>query len=137
MLVQSFNDSDDEVRRTAASCFRWFDGRDLEEYVGLVNRYIESPAFTTQINPLIAALKKTTANIPELTVAACERFFDLAAGDMPNMNAVDTPTVANLVVRAYSQTSDTELRNRCLDLIDRMHLLGSYGLDNVMAGIDR
>ena len=137
MLVQSFNDSDDEVRRTAASCFRWFDGRDLEEYADLVNRYIESPAFTTQINPLIAALKKTTANIPELIVAACERFFDLSAGDMPNMNAVDTHTVTNLVVRAYSQTSNGQIRSRCLDLIDRMHVLGSYGLDSVMADIDR
>ena len=137
MLVQSFNDSDDEVRRTAASCFRWFDGRDLEEYADLVNRYIESPAFTTQVNPLIAALKKTTANVPELIVAACERFFDLSAGDMPNMNAIDTRTVADLVVRAYSQTSDGQIRSRCLDLIDRMHVLGSYGPDSVMADIDR
>ena len=137
MLVQLFNDPDSEVREAAASCFRHFTGRDLGDYVDLVHHYVESPAFTTQVNPLITALEETTANIPELIVAACERFFDLAAGDMPNMNVIDTQSVANLVVRAYSQTSDPQIRNRCLDLIDRMHLLGSYGLDNVMASIDR
>ena len=32
-------------------------------------------------------------------MSAAERFFDLAAGDMPNMNVIDTGSVANLVVR--------------------------------------
>ena len=137
MLVQLFNDPDTEVRETAASCFRRFTGRDLGEYVDLVRRYIASPAFATQINPLITALEETTVNVPELIVVTCERFFDLVEGDMPNMNEIDTHTVANLVVRAYSQTSDGQIARRCLDLIDLMYVLGSYGLDNVMAGIDR
>ena len=137
MLVQLFNDPDSEVREAAASCFRRFTGRDLGEYVDLVRRYIESPAFTTRLNPLIKALEESAASIPDLTVAACERFFKLTAGDTPNMNAIDTRTVANLVVRAYSQTSDRQIKTRCLDLTDRMHVLGSYGLDDVMADIDR
>ncbi len=137
MLVQLFDDPDEDVREAAASCFRRFNGYDLLEYADLADRHIVSAAFTTRVNPLITALKETTANVPELTVAACERFFDLAAGDMPNMNVVDTRSVANLVVRAYSQASDRQVRIRCLDLIDRMHVLGSYGLDNVMADIDR
>ena len=137
MLAQLFDDSDADVREAAASCFRRFSGRDLVEYAYLADRYIASAAFTTQINPLITALEETTANVPELTVAACERFFDLAAEDMPNMNVVYTRSVANLVVRAYSQSSDRQVKIRCLHLIDRMHVLGSYGLDGVMADIDR
>lgn len=137
MLAQLFDDPDKDVREAAALCFRRFSGRDLLEYVYLADRFIQSAAFTTQVNPLIMALKETTANVPELIVAACERFFDLATGDMPNMNVVETQSVANLVVRAYSQTSDRQVKNRCLDLIDRMHLLGLYGLDRVMADIDR
>ena len=137
MLAQLFDDSDADVREAAASCFRHFSGRDLMEYADLAGRYIASVAFTTQVNPLIMALEETTADVPELIVSACERFFDLAARDMPNMNVIDTGSVANLVVRAYSQTSDSQIKTRCLDLIDRMHVLGIYGLDNVMAGIDR
>ena len=137
MLAQLFNDPDREVREAAASCFRRFSGRDLVEYADLSGRYIASDAFTTRVNPLITALKETTANVPELIVAACERFFELATGEMPNMNVVDTQSVANLVVRAYSQTSDRQVKNRCLDLIDRMHILGAYGLDRVMKDIDR
>ena len=137
MLAQLFDDSDADVREAAASCFRHFSGRDLMEYADLAGRYIKSPAFTTQVNPMIMALKQTTANVPELIVSACERFFALAAEDMPNMNVVDTRSVANLVVRAYSQTSDRQVKIRCLNLIDRMHVLGSYGLHNVMADIDR
>ena len=53
------------------------------------------------------------------------------------MNVIDTGSVANLVVRAYSQASDRQIKNRCLDLLDRMHVLGAHGLDNVMAVIDR
>ena len=137
MLIQSFDDPDKDIGETAASCFRRFSGRDLVEYADLADRYIVSAAFTTQVNPLITALEETTANVPELTVAACERFFALAAEDMPNMNVVDSRSVANLVVRAYSQTSDRQVKIRCLNLIDRMHVLGSYGLHNVMADIDR
>ena len=101
------------------------------------NRYIVSAAFRVQVDPLLMALEETTANVPELTVAACERFFGLAAEDMPNMNGIDTGSVANLVLRAYSQTSDQRIKTRCLDLIDRMHFLGTYGLDRVMEAIDR
>ncbi len=137
MLAKLFDDPEQNVREAAALCFRRFSGRDLLEYVDLAYRYIESAAFTTQVNPLIMALDETTAAVPELIVSACERYFDLAADDMPNMNVVDTGSVANLVVRAYSQTSDRQVTTRCLDLIDRMHLLGLYGLDRVMADIDR
>ena len=137
MLAQLFDDHDADVRKAAAAGFRRFNGRDLAEYADLAGRYIVSAAFTTQTNPLIMALEETTANVPELTVAACERFFDLAAEDMPNMNVVDTGSVANLVVRAYSQAPDRQIKIRCLDLIDRMNVLGTYGLDRVMKDIDR
>ena len=137
MLARLFDDSDADISEAAASCFHRFSGRDLVEYADLADRYIKSAAFTTQVNPLIRALEETTANVPELIVSACERYFDLASADMPNMNVVDTQSVANLVVRAYSQTSERQVNIRCLDLIDRMHLLGLYCLDGVMADIDR
>ena len=137
MLAQLFDDPDADVRRVAASCFRRFSGRDLAEYADLSNRYIVSAAFTTQVNPLITALEETTSSVPELAVSACERFFGFAAEDMPNMNVTDTGSVANLVVRAYSQTSDQQIKTRCLNLIDRMHVLGTYGLDRVMEDLDR
>ena len=137
MLVQLFNDPDDDVRKTAASCFRHFDGRELDEYTDLSHRYVESLAFTLEFNPLIKALDETTANVSELIVAACERFFDLAAGEMSNLSAINARTTANLVVRAYSQTTDDQIRSRCLDLIDRMYVMGAYHLDRVMEDIDR
>ncbi len=136
MLAQLFNDPDSEVRGKAAFCFRGLSGRELDDYVDLARHYIESPAFTTHVNPLVTALEETSANVPELIVAACERFLDLAAGDMPNMNAIDARNVAGLVVRAYSQTSARQVKTRCLGLIDRMHVLGTYGLDRAMADID-
>ena len=137
MLAQLFNDPDNQVREAAGSCFRRFSRRNLGEYVALASHYVESPAFTTEHNPLLTALEETTAPIPALVVAACKRFFDLAAEGGHNVNMIDTHNVVNLVVRAYSQTSDGEIRNRCLDLIDRMHLLGVYGLDNTLAALDR
>ncbi|MXZ91320.1 MAG: ATP-binding protein [Chloroflexi bacterium] len=137
MLVQLFDDHDADVRKAAAACFRRFNGRDLAEFADLARHYIVSAAFTTRTDPLIMALEETTADVPELIVSASQRFFDLAAEEMPNMSLLDTRSVANLVVRAYSQTADRQIKVRCLDLIDRMHVLGTYGLDRVMEDIDR
>ena len=71
---------------------------------------------------------------------ACERYFELAGkrpGDLSTRVATDSDAVIGLVIRVYSRTTDEEMKNRCLDLIDRAKLLGAYGVANIENTFDR
>ena len=140
LLKKLFHDTEAEVRQKAARCFYGFEGRELGEYENLVAEYIQSPAFEPAHNPLFDALEKTTANMPDLVLAACERIFELAAvktGDLTSAVAGTSSTIAKLIVRVYSRTTDPTLRSRCLDIIDKMSLYGGYGLDVITEEFDR
>ena len=140
MVATLFDDPDKEVRDAAASCFRRFDGPELRDYPDLIERYAKSAAFGTALNPLITAVEKSTAVIPEITLMVCERFFEIAgrdAGDIRTMASAYARNTVELVLRVYSLAPDHELRRRCLDLVDQMYLLGAFGLDEITAEFDR
>lgn len=140
MLKRLFHDAEAEVRQEAARCFYGFEGRELREYESLVAEYIQSPAFEPEHNPLFYALEKTTADVPNVVLDACERVFELAAiktGDLTSAVAGTSSTIAKLIVRVYSRTTDPTLKSRCLDIIDKMSLYGGYGLDVITEEFDR
>ena len=140
ILCRLFRDGDHEVRERASRCFIEFKGSELGDYSRLVEAYIKSPAFEPGHNPLIRALSETTANMPDETLMACERYFELAgerAGDISTRVASDSDTVISLIIRVYSKATDEETKNRCLDLIDRAKLLGAYGVANIETTFDR
>ena len=117
----------------------WKD-RELREYVDLIEKYIQSPAFEPEHNPLFDALEKTTANMPYLVLLACERVFELAAdktGDISTAVAGTSNAIAKLIVRIYSRTTDPSLRSRCLDIIDKMSVFRAYGLEAITEEFDR
>ena len=140
MLGKLFSDSDGEVRREATRCFYGLEGQELREYVDLIEKYIQSPAFEPEHNPLFDALEKTTANMPYLVLLACERVFELAAdktGDISTAVAGTSNAIATLIVRIYSRTTDPSLRSRCLDIIDKMSVFRAYGLEAITEEFDR
>ena len=140
ILGRLFFDSEPDVRREAARCFYGFKGRELKEYENLIAEYVRSPAFESAYNPLFDALEKTTANMPEVVLMACERVFELAAdktGDISTAVAGTSSTIAKLIVRVYSRTSEFSIRSRCLDIIDKMSLFGALGLDLISEEFDR
>ncbi len=140
MLVKLFSDSDMEVRRAAARCFYEFEGLELGDYEGLVKDYAGSPAFEAEYDPLFDALEKTTADMSDVVLMACERLLDLAGKDTGDIRTAVSGTsnsVAKLVVRVYSRTVGSSFRSRCLDIIDKMSLFGAYGLDAITGEFDR
>ena len=140
MLVTLFSDPEKEVRHQAARCFYGFEGRELWEYESLVAEYIQSPAFEPEYNPLFDALEKTTANMPYVILMACERVFELAAdktGDISTAVVGTSGDMAKLIVRVYSRTTDSSLRSRCLDIIDKMSVFRAHGLEAITEEFDR
>ena len=140
MLSTLFFDEDRNVRTAASRCFIAFEGYELRGYSDLVKVYIASPAFEPEFNPLIDALSDTTANMPDESLMACERYFELAgtsAGDVSKRSAADSSTVINLIIRVYGRATSDGVKSKCLDLIDKAILLGAYGVDSVEATFDR
>ena len=139
-LVKLFSDSSDGVRAEAARCFLKFEGLQLEGYDELINGFVRSGVSSHDYFPLLFALKRTTAKLPEVTLSACERFINvagLAAGDISTREAGDANTVIKLTLRTYQQSSDEAIRARCLDLIDKLMEHGAYGINDALEEIER
>jgi hypothetical protein len=129
-LIQLFDDPDDKVRVEATKCFNQFEGDELGEYVGLIETFVKSSAFDITRSSLIDALEKTTAKLPNITCQVCERYLDAAGSHSSyERHAWSDINVSQLILRIYRQTEDEKLIARCLDLIDRIMQIESYGLD--------
>ena len=139
-LVSLFNDPSEKVRSEAANCFRRFEGNDLVGYEHLIAQFVLSDAFPESRFPLLIALERTKAKLPEVTLSACERFIDvagLAAGDISTREAGDADTVIKLALRTYQQSSDATVRSRSLDLIDKLMEHGAYGINDALQEFER
>ena len=135
-----FSDPSNAVRAEAADCFRRFQGSELEGYDDLISRFVSSDAFASNNFPLLVALERTTAKLPEVTLLACERFMDivgLAAGDIRTSEAGDANTVVKLTLRTYQQCSDGAIRARSLDLVDKLMQSGAYGIHDALEEFER
>ncbi len=131
-LIRLFNDTDEGVRKEAATCFRHLGGQPINDYASLVGSFIESAAFASNFDDLIFTLDQSETRLPEFTYGVCARFVDVAgveAGDIRTRTAATAHEVSRIILRLYSQTSEEATRSHCLDVIDSMSLLGTYGLD--------
>ena len=133
-LGELFSDPDQEVRQAATACFLQFKGRELADYPGLIESYIWSDGFDSVFNPLFTALKDTTANIPDTILTVCEKLLGMVEPGNPTHHEYEIPS---LVIRVYRSSADPETKSRCLDLIDKMALSGTIGLDKAMDEFER
>ena len=139
-LIKLFNDCNDEVRAEAAQCFSRFEGTQFEEYEHLIAQFVSSDAFQQNYTHLMMALEGTSAKLPEVTLAACERFVDMAGRATSNIGtetAWDADTVAKLTLRTYQQSTEDTIRARSLDLTDNLLENSAYGIDEALENFER
>jgi hypothetical protein len=106
-LIALFNSPYEKVRSRTGTCFHGFEGEELGACEGLVETFVQSPAFASHYFHLIYALDQTTVKLPEVTCLVCERFlntFGREAGDIRTGHAADADIVCRLITRVYSQT---------------------------------
>ena len=123
MLEALFSDPDADVRIAASECFAEFVGSALASYEGLVNAFVQSPAFKDGHHDLIQALTQTTARMPSAILSAAETFIATFGADAADIRAgVSTYSsdIAQLALRVYKQETDPSTMRRCLDLIDKL-----------------
>jgi hypothetical protein len=136
-LIQLFNDSELDVRKEASRCLWKLKGEDITKYSHLLESFIESPAFLEDSYSLTHALKEATAKLPDLTYKLCEQFIDNLIDDEAPNTYRGSAEIMELLVRLYSQTGSTDLKKKCLDLIDLMCEIDVYGVRSQLEEFDR
>lgn len=138
-LLTLLNDPSPVVRREAARCFIAVK-ETLPEYASLIDSFVSSEAFAAEHRTLFHALDETPAQLPEITCAAGEKFFEsvgTAAADISTHASAESFMVSKLVIRTYAQNHSAEIQRRCLDLIDRIVKLQAIGMNEAMADYER
>ena len=139
-LIRLFNDTSEEIRAEAAQCFSRFEGTQLGEHANLVTQFVSSKAFQQKHYPLLNALEKTTAKLPEVTLTACERFIDFAGPasfDIRTGTSLSADIVTKLTLRIYQQSTENTIRARSLNLIDRLMENSAYGINEALENFER
>lgn len=139
-LAQLFDDESENVRSAASKCFLYLGEDQLEQYVGLIEAFIQSAAFAVEHGQLIRALEESTAELPEVTILVCERFLDIVGGEAADIRtgaAGLADDVVQILVRIYNQSRNSKTQARCLDLFDRMAQSGVYGVDRALEQYER
>ena len=139
-LIKLFNDTSADVRAEAAKCFSRFEGTQIEEYEHLIAQFVSSDAFQQNYTHLMMALEGTTAELPEVTLAACKRFVYFAgpaSSDIGTGTAFSADTVTKLTLRIYQQSKEDTIRAKSLNLIDRLMENSAYGINEALENFER
>ena len=128
-LLLLFDDDDSEVRREAATCFRYLESQSLETYEHLIDNFCNSTAYQEDSYSLLHTLDQSTYKLPPITFVAFEKFlerFGTEARDISTHRFLDGSILPKLILRTYHQHQRDESASKCLDLIDRMCLEQSH-----------
>lgn len=131
-LKDFFVDTDVEVRKVAASCFRNIPEGALVDFDDLIDAFSNSEACNDDAFWLLNALKNARAPLPAMTYLACERLLGRVGP-----RSLDTGNVSELVFRLYQQHPNDEWTKRCLDLIDRLCLEAPVEASRALADFER
>lgn len=120
-LIEFFCDTDEEVRKEAALCFRNLKERELEEYDSLIRSFLTSEACRDDSFSILLLLKHSSYDVPEIACLVCEKLIDSC-----HFSALrpEARMLTNLVFQIYQNHQDDEWTKRALDLVDRLCLEG-------------
>ncbi|MER5525747.1 hypothetical protein ABT075_14215 [Streptomyces sp. NPDC002677] len=139
-LVRFFHDSEEEVREAAAVVAAELRDRRLGPYRQTITALIDSRAFGAALTQLLITLEHAPDRVDELVLTCVRRFltvFGPASADPPRRAAGAARHIGRLLVRAYVQATSPARRSEILDLLDRLLLLGSYGVAEAINDADR
>ena len=126
-LERLFGDSDRNIQRIAAGCFRRLEKSPLEDNERLITRFCSSQAFPRYADDLLRALEKSPHRLPGIVCTVLIGLFERSDGEAWNIQSeayIDPKLVVKLVLRIYHQHQDSEWASKCLDLFDKMSVSG-------------
>ncbi|MFI0982145.1 hypothetical protein ACH4SP_34710 [Streptomyces sp. NPDC021093] len=139
-LVQFFHDPEEDVRAAAGEVAAELRGRRLGPFRGTVIALMDSRAFGPALPQLLITLEDAPDGVDELVLTCVRRFlkvFGPASADLRTSAAADAHHIGELLVRAHAQAASAARRSEILDLLDRLLLVGAYGVAEAIGNIDR
>jgi len=139
-LTRLFNDPVKEIRNEASDCFRRAEGRDLDTCRDLITVFIKSTAFLENSHDLTWAMQRSTADLDEEILMVGDAVIEalkVGVGNRSGDMHLSGKYLAELLLRAYSQSKDSAFKSRCLDMIDQMLLLGVYDIQQELESLER
>jgi hypothetical protein len=135
-LQQFFDDEAEAVRQEVSSAFFRLSGERLLSLQGFIARYIESRSFEIGTDRLLRSLEGSNVELPHIVCRAAERILEFLGEEGTHIayhGSMVAINISTLVVRQYEQTTDAEVKTRCLDLIDRMERSSAARSPNLAA----
>jgi len=134
-LMMLFSDPEPAVRAAASGCFDSFADEDLTSFWNLVTAFLDSPSAETYIRSLLDSLARSTVRHDALTLRACDRAIEQAIRNKDTAS-LELQLCRDLVLRTYHQSAEPGIRERSLDLIDRLLGLEVVGLEGALLEIE-
>ena len=125
------DEDDPEIRVHVAKLIWSLDKIALPDQEALIDALLSSPTFPDQMGNLIRALQRMPSTLPASTITVCERVVETAGaplGDITTSAAMIGYGLIPVVLRLYRQ-GDDQLRERCLDIIDRLAEFRVHGVE--------
>lgn len=129
-LQQFVSDDNEDVRKGAANVAATLRNHVLQPFSEVLTSLVASEAFTEALPQLLITLQEAPDRIDGMVIATTQRFIEVygeQAGDISTSAAGEAPEVAKLIVRAYAQALDRDMRRRVLDLIDGLLVINAMG----------
>jgi hypothetical protein len=134
------NDPADEVRKEAAKVAGALRNHTLRPFAGAIKALVASPAFDEAVSQLLISLEHAPDRVDDLVLLCANRFVETLgteAADIRTGAAADAREVGQLVIRGLAQSHAASERAALLDVLDRLLLLGAYGIDEVVNESER
>ncbi|MBD2394499.1 hypothetical protein H6G11_09565 [Cyanobacterium aponinum FACHB-4101] len=147
-LIKLFDDTDEEVRSQASRCFVNINKnqQNINNYINLIRHFINSKAFEKNYNELLYLVKNNPLidisadteikKLPfDISYELCQKYIAMIESSYINRENYFNQEINQILINIY--TTNTEFKNKCLDLIDKMFQLNTYGIEKVMQEYDR
>jgi hypothetical protein len=139
-LISAFHDESRKVHDAAARCFHEISDEQLSRELVLLNAFLDSPAFRDNAHSLLVALGESAYRLPDVVCKIPEKAVAIHRKEKSG-EAMEagwwTHQMAALVLSLYEQTSDAQIRSRCLDVLDSMIELDFGSITSELQKLER
>jgi hypothetical protein len=133
-------DEDEDVLTSVGVCFKYARLEQFESLRGFIEEFLNSPALLPGAQHLVKYFKQIAADEHDLTLNVTERILDEGGDDLftvkKNRVLDDTDLVA-LPLTVYTHANNREIKNRAIELFERLLLKGSYAAQRALNDWDR
>ncbi|AKK06653.1 hypothetical protein CMUST_11710 [Corynebacterium mustelae] len=139
-LIRLMEDEEENVLKAITKIAPSLRGKPLRPHAELLNRLIDSPAYPYDVTQLLFTLESAPDNVDDFILKASQRFISEFRSEITDPSShvpFDALHVGELLIRALTQSQNTDFRGELLDVLDEILELNVYGVEGALADVER